>query len=46
VRDAPAANGWTCWQYRDEQTGDLRSIDELRERIRRGMGNGDGRAGA
>jgi len=35
VRDAPAANGWTCWQYRDEQTGDLRSIDELRERIRR-----------
>ena len=40
VRDAPAANGWTCWQYRDKHTGDLRSIDELRERVRQGMGDG------
>ena len=37
---APAANGWTRWQYRDE-TGEPRLIDELRQRVRRIEGGGD-----
>ena len=39
LRGAPAANGWTCWQYRDEQTGELRLIDELRKRVRAAAGS-------
>ncbi len=31
-RDYPQTNGWTFWRYRDEATGDLRAIDELRQR--------------
>ena len=32
VTGAPSCNGWTFWFYRER--GELRSIDELRERVR------------
>jgi hypothetical protein len=31
-REYPQTNGWTFWQYRDLETGDLRPIDDLRQR--------------
>ncbi|MFO7945467.1 MAG: DNA methyltransferase [Armatimonadota bacterium] len=34
LRDAPSANGWTIWQYTDDD-GELRLIDDLREAVRR-----------
>ncbi len=30
---APATNGWTFWQYRNESLGDLEEIDRLRSRF-------------
>jgi DNA modification methylase len=32
----PALNGWEHWYYRDEGTGELRVIDELRAKLRGG----------
>ena len=37
VQGAPACNGWTFWHF--EQSGDLISIDVLRQRIRSEMEN-------
>lgn len=31
-RPYPQTNGWTFWQYRDQETGKLRPIDDLRKR--------------
>ncbi|HVF98836.1 MAG TPA: site-specific DNA-methyltransferase, partial [Chloroflexia bacterium] len=31
----PALNGWEHWYYRDAESGELRQIDELREKVRR-----------
>ncbi len=39
VNEAPAANGWTSWQYRDSASGGLELIDGLRERARGVAGN-------
>lgn len=33
LRAAPAANGWTCWLYRDPQSGQMRPLNELRAQI-------------
>ena len=41
VNDAPSANGWTSWQYRDRESGELELIDRLRERAR-GVAGSDG----
>jgi DNA modification methylase len=30
----PALNGWEHWYYKDAETGELRQIDELREKVR------------
>jgi hypothetical protein len=30
----PALNGWEHWYYRDAETGELRVIDDLREKVR------------
>ncbi len=30
----PALNGWEHWYFRDPKTGELRPIDELREKVR------------
>jgi DNA modification methylase len=30
----PALNGWEHWYYRDAETGELRVLDELREKVR------------
>lgn len=34
----PATDGWWFWQYKDPQTGDLRSIDELRKQYLKSKG--------
>lgn len=36
----PALNGWEHWYYRDTQSGELRQIDELREKMRHGQDAG------
>ncbi len=33
IQGSPA-NGWDCWYYRDEQTGQLEVIDRLRQQVR------------
>ncbi len=34
LRDVPSINGWTQWYYEDEETGQRRPIDVLRQRFR------------
>jgi len=34
LNEAPAANGWTSWRYRDRDSGQFHLIDKLRERAR------------
>ncbi len=34
LSEAPAANGWTSWLYQDDATGQLESIDRLRDQAR------------
>lgn len=40
LQGTPACNGWTSWQYTDPESGELRFIDELRQRVREGSGEG------
>lgn len=34
LKQTPSCNGWTHWHYRDETTGELRPLDDLRQIIR------------
>jgi modification methylase len=34
----PALNGWEHWYYHDPEIGELRPIDDLREKVRRAHG--------
>ncbi len=40
LQGTPACNGWTSWQYTDPESGQLRFIDELRQRVREGSAEG------
>jgi hypothetical protein len=31
----PSCNGWEHWYFQEQDTGEMRSIDELRQQIRR-----------
>lgn len=35
LKNAPSCNGWTHWCYKDEETGQLETIDTLRQKLRR-----------
>ena len=41
-RPYPATNGWTFWQYRDEKTGELRMMYELRKQFLAQKGRAQG----
>jgi modification methylase len=34
LKNVPSCNGWTQWQYIDQETGQYRPIDNLRQKVR------------